>query len=1364
MPDLLDQIAGAPKASPAALPASQPSGDLLDQIASQSAKPAAAALQSPGAVETFGEHAATGIGPGAAFALAAPKGAKIGAKIGAATGEILGLGPEDPAADVAAGVLGATGAFIGGLVSGGIASWGAYKAQHATLKSISPKFTDEMDKRLAAGADAHPFTAVAGDVAGNIPTMELSLPKLSQLPFRAALGGSIGAAQPLLQGRKPTAQDIASGAASAALLGGSRFEPKPSTTGAPNATSGIPSATRLPQPEVRPPMGQSPPLRQQGQAAETRQAEQSGAQGNAPSHVNDPRQQASGVLSPHELHPALLVNGELVVGDDTHTDHASLIPKLSDKAFDAYSDNNFRKDAAHVFVRVDANGNVIGDPMNREQAAKAIGFVNSNLKPREAPYLNSEDLRVRKDATLKPGADKAQVLQDLKKLDPAVLRSRPGLVTLMRKLQAESDSLKNSSGWSGSRKPSPAELQPTDIDKDAANKAFGEKSKTGTLADIKSGKIKDTSGAMGALINHLRSAIDKIAVIKEWADFQKQSDEKTAELTADSENNPSKRAEFLQHGLVAQLPREAIRNIAMFGSREFSPEVVDAAKKALATTKPPEVSSKLVAEPEPQLESSTPLDPQTGNPIPQTAGMGGARLGEVAAKGDASVTGLAARVRAQRETSGHAAPTQPGKGIAPEASVERGQQLLDAGADPEKVMSEFEKTNRASSDDFAVVRAHQDFLARATNGAEEQFGTDSPEFRAANKTEADWSARTKAMQTEWAKSGHAQQGEVDIDTGTFSGLKRAYRDAHDGEEMPKKDEKRAKELADENAKNKKDQADLLKKVGDAIDRETGSKPGGKIPTADETRAALADYKGGKMTTAHVRALWNYAKKNYIDKGNADFRDIVQKVSTDLGIPFKDVAKGLAQPKTVRKLTDALWRKQTDARRVSESAKRWVRQTNSAILGQAVPRLARLMFGAKVFGHGGVAFGTHAPMVAFMPKYSKTYFRDFGKMYKMVFSPAEYEMNVQALRSDPNFATAGRAGLVNDPYKVEDFNNPDMAEILGPNQGKIRKFFGNLAGGGNRGYFALKILRQDMFNQGWNKLPESIKTPEMAKAMADDINHITGVVKSGAGGNKAALALFAPRLLMSRAAFLAGDPYKAIEIASTAASPAKWKALPPEQKFMVLNQVKQKATILATAYGLLKVNQAILSATGSNQKINFTDPTKSDFMKFKVAGMDFSFGNAMLNMARLPVRLWTIGAGDGGKLKHVIYPDESMYSAAGEFARSQASPITSMGLDFVFKGDYENRPLPKIPGYGKPIPMPKRLAAEGIKPYTWPEFFAEQFSPIPLEEGQKDVWRNGFHLTEDGMKTLAKAAGTTIVMMGTGGRLTEDIQPKKKGSP
>jgi hypothetical protein len=951
-----------------------------------------------------------------------------------------------------------------------------------------------------------------------------------------------------------------------------------------------------------------------------------------------------------------------------------------------------------------------------------------------------------------------------------------------------------------------------------------------------------------------------------------------------------------------------------------------------------------------------------GEVTPKNAPEQSGLAAPVQSGGNRSVTGLAARVRDEREAAGQTDPTQPGKGIAPEASVERGRQLVQSGADPESVMQQFEKTNRVSSDDFAVARAHTENLARATNEAEDKFGRDSKEFKDAYKTESDWAARTKAMQTEWAKSGHAQQGEVDIDTGSFSGLKRAYRDSHNGEEMPAKDEKKAQALADENKKLAGEKADLMKRLSAAIDNETAPKiephvrliadklkgffetsaksaldrikarraegrlfagidpteladyatygaskilskgiegaemsadwakemtqeigdfitphlkqiwdaskkaldfqlkkvagagttakkvkdavaatvekpaispadqkaldaanktvreaaaslakaetdasvlQSGKnkkasneqienarkaveaanktvreaaaraaelenkkriaeaakkqVPgTIEHTRTEFFRYKGGEMDGDQVRALWNYAKKNYIDKGNDNFTDIVNKVSTDLGLKFKDVADGLSQPKAVRKITDELWRKQTDARRVSENAKRWVQSQNTPLLGQTIPRVARLMFGLKVAGHGGVAFGTHAPMVAFMPKYTKAYLRDFGKMYKMVFSTPEYEKNVQALRADPNYTTAQRAGLVNDPYKVEDFNNPNMAQILG-NTGKL---LGKIAGGGNRGYFALKVLRQDMFNQGWNKLPESIKSPEMAKAMADDINHITGVVK-GSGGNKASLALFAPRLLMSRAAFLVGDPYKAVEIASTAMSPAKWKALPPEQKFQVINQVKQKATILAVAYGLLKANQAVLSATGSNQKINTTDPTKSDFMKFKIAGMDFSYGNAMLNMARLPVRLWTIGAGDGGKLKKVIYPDESMYSAAGEFARSQASPLASLGLDLLFKGDYQNRPLPQIPGYGKPIPIPKRLAAQGIKPYTWPEFFAEQVSPIPFEEAEREIWRTGFGLSHEQMKSLAKAAGTTIVMMGTGGRLTEDIQPKSK---
>jgi len=170
--------------------------------------------QAPGALTTLAEHAAVNVGPGAAFTIGAEPGAAAGAAWGAPLG-LVGIG---------------AGAFIGGLITGGVASWAVYKAQHAALEKMAPEFTVKMDEALAKGAEAHPFMAIAGQIVGNLPSMKAEIPKLSQLPFRAALGGSIGGVTPLLEGRSPNWQDIAGGAANAAVLGGSRFKKGPAPT------------------------------------------------------------------------------------------------------------------------------------------------------------------------------------------------------------------------------------------------------------------------------------------------------------------------------------------------------------------------------------------------------------------------------------------------------------------------------------------------------------------------------------------------------------------------------------------------------------------------------------------------------------------------------------------------------------------------------------------------------------------------------------------------------------------------------------------------------------------------------------------------------------------------------------------------------------------------------------------------------------------------------------------------------------------------------------------------------------------------------------------------------------------------------
>lgn len=707
--------------------------------------------------------------------------------------------------------------------------------------------------------------------------------------------------------------------------------------------------------------------------------------------------------------------------------------------------------------------------------------------------------------------------------------------------------------------------------------------------------------------------------------------------------------------------------------------------------------------------------------------------------------GVRQKTREEMAKRGEAVMSVRGQGTNLEQALARGRETLARDpASADRAFEEFNQTNKVSERDFDVARAKYEQVMAEGRRIEKQFGTESPEYHAARMEGLKWSDLTKRMQTEWHRLGMGQQGETDIDTGSVLDME-TVRQRDTGKAFTPVQRKQATKVA-KDVTTAKDAAETAKtKLYNEVAKTTSI----KIAEARARKAVLATLRGravrvskaeAKALADPARAMWEKAK-DYIDQGMDDFDDIRNKLATDLGMSVDKVTRLMTQEKRAKFLADDMWRKQQIARFVRTQAKIWLQSLDTPAYEKAIASVPKILFGLKVGFHGSVALGTHAPMVAFQPRFWEVYVRDFGKMYKMIGKPEYYERQIQDLQRRPNYITARRAGLVNDPFIYEDYNSPDTA-----------KYFGRLSGMGNRGYTVLKILRQDMFDQMWNQLPKTAQIPEVAEALSDGINHATGVVKGRAprGTN---IVFFAPRLEASRVMWLAADPIRA------ANTFLNWKKANLGEKTFAINQVKEKAWVMGTMMTLLALNQGFLQAVGSKQKINMDDPFRSDFLKFKAAGMNMGYGNAMLAMARLPVRLWRIRERKTGRLKNLIYPDEDTYGVLGSYVRSQLSPFAGLVTELWLKADYENRPLPS-----STRPVPKRLLARGVKPYTWPEFWSEQLTPIPVQEGLKEVWEKGLGMNPDQIRQTEKAFATIAVMGATGARLTEDFPVRPRPAP
>ena len=223
----------------------------------------------------------------------------------------------------------------------------------------------------------------------------------------------------------------------------------------------------------------------------------------------------------------------------------------------------------------------------------------------------------------------------------------------------------------------------------------------------------------------------------------------------------------------------------------------------------------------------------------------------------------------------------------------------------------------------------------------------------------------------------------------------------------------------------------------------------------------------------------------------------------------------------------------------------------------------------------------------------------------------------------------------------------------------------------------------------------------------------------------------------------------------AATFKEWKSATPEEKAFAVSEVKQKAAIAGTYFGLLALNQGLLSASGSKEKINYTNPRRGDFLAFKAAGHNLGIVSPMLGMVRLFSNLIHDAVGKRKGLEKVTPRGSSMAEDAGSYARGKLSPFAGQAYNLLSQSDFQGRPLP----YSSDT-VPAYLRRRGIKKYTYGEYAAQELSPIPIEEAIKEVWSDQ-GIDEPTANKYLKALAVAIAAGGTGARVSKDYYAEKK---
>ena len=262
--------------------------------------------------------------------------------------------------------------------------------------------------------------------------------------------------------------------------------------------------------------------------------------------------------------------------------------------------------------------------------------------------------------------------------------------------------------------------------------------------------------------------------------------------------------------------------------------------------------------------------------------------------------GIAQRVREARADATKTEPSEIGIGWTGEEALQRGRDLKKQGVSVDDIIDDFKKDHKISDDTMAVVQATAAEFAHQTNLAGDKFGIDSPEYRSCLAVEKSFLDEVKPMQTVWSRVGAAQMGEVEVDTGSYTGLQRAFR-SDTGKEFTPSQSKIAKELAAKVKELSDKEAEWNTKLQEALGKLDEAEKKAKTPReikaaskrlADKVRTAKLHRPEVFMSATPASLAWDLGVET-VAKSIEAGGEIAQAISDGIdAIKKTDWYKGL----------------------------------------------------------------------------------------------------------------------------------------------------------------------------------------------------------------------------------------------------------------------------------------------------------------------------------------------------------------------------------------------------------------------------------------------------------------------------------------